>query len=179
MLRPKILQTGPVMLSEPNENDKPRWTLPKRQRISYDSLHVSDFILLKRDEDSVLFLRAGNKYPVTFKRGKLMLPAAILHYGENPREAAKRILNEQLENCEYMEPKFLTMQSYMGAHWDICFVFETPIENHKLEPLPRAPFTQVSYHRLTSPPLQEIADDHLEIIGGVVQEKYKEQAVQK
>jgi hypothetical protein len=158
-------------------NEKRRWTLPKRRRVSNESLHISDFVLVKKDSDSILFLRAGEKYPVSFKRGKLLLPAAILNYGENPREAAKRVLSEQLEHSEYLQPKFLAMQSYVGAHWDICLVFECQVENDKRELSFREPYAHASYHPLTSLPRREIAEDHLEVIDGLLQEKYDEQTV--
>ncbi|MDA4111820.1 MAG: hypothetical protein OK439_04735, partial [Thaumarchaeota archaeon] len=107
-------------------SDTPRWTVPKRARMNNENLHISDFILVRKqsDSDSVLFLKAGDKFPVSFKRGKWLIPAAILDFGESPKKFGKRILGEQLNNSEYLEPTFLSMQSYLGAHWDIVFVFE-------------------------------------------------------
>ena len=67
-------------------SDTPRWTLPKHARMSNENLHISDFILVRKhgDSDSVLFLTAGEKFPLSFKRGKWLLPAAILDYGNIP-----------------------------------------------------------------------------------------------
>src|SRR5438552_12586435 len=91
-----------------------------------ENLHISDFILVRKhsESDSVLFLRAGDKFPVSFKRGKWLLPAAILDFGESPKKFAAQVLREQLDNAEFSEPSFLSLQSYYGAHWDIVFVLE-------------------------------------------------------
>src|SRR2546422_10384238 len=100
--------------------DTPRWTVPKRARMRNENLHISDFILVRKhsESDSVLFLKAGEKFPVSFKRGKWLLPAAILDYGESPKQFAKRMLGEQLNNADYLNPTFLSMQSFLWAHWD-------------------------------------------------------------
>src|SRR5580700_8274748 len=120
-----------------SQDNIPRWTIPKRTRLDNEDLHISDFNLVRKsgDRDSILFVKAGPKFPVSFKRGKWLLPAAILDFGENPRVVAKRILNEQLEGVEYLDPKFLSLQSYYGAHWDLVFIFESQIEEAKSMPI--------------------------------------------
>ena len=52
----------------------------------------------------------------------MALPAAILDFGESPKKFAMQVLEEQLNNANYSEPTFLSLQSYYGAHWDIVFV---------------------------------------------------------
>jgi|SRR5271165_6574948 len=148
------------------QDNVPRWTIPRRTRLDNEDLHISTFILIRKsdDKDSVLFVKAGPKFPVSFKRGKWLLPAAILDFGEKPKEVVKRVLSEQLENAEYLDPKFLSMQSYLGAHWDIVFIFEAILEEDKPVPAPKAAFTGTAFHNLNSLPRSEIADDHLEVL---------------
>jgi len=149
-----------------SKDNIPRWTIPKRTRLDNQDLHISTFILVRKndDKDSVLFVKAGPQFPVSFKRGKWLLPAAILDFGEKPKEVAKRVLTEQLDNAEYLEPKFLSMQSYFGAHWDIVFIFESQLETGKPMPTAKSSFTGASFHNLNSLPRQEIAEDHLEVL---------------
>jgi len=153
-------------------SDSPRWTIPKRTRLSNENLHISDFVLVRKsdDSDSVLFLKAGEKFPVSFKRGKWLLPAAILDYGEVPKTVAKRILGEQLENAEYLSPTYLSMQSYLGAHWDIVFIFECNLEKGKPAPTFKGPFVGTAFHNLSALPKHEIAEDHLEVLEALKKE---------
>lgn len=90
-------------------SDTPRWTIPRRERMSNEDLHISDFVLVRKhdDSDSVLFLKAGDKFPVSFKRGKWLLPAAILDFGGSPKKFANQVIREQLDNAEVSEPNFL------------------------------------------------------------------------
>ena len=129
-----------------SRDNAPRWTIPKRTRLNNERLHISAFNLVRKsdDRDSVLFVKAGPKFPVSFKRGKWLLPAAILEFGEKPKTVAKRVLSEQLENVDYLDPKYLSMQSYLGAHWDIVFIFESQLEEGKPLPTAKAPFLGAS-----------------------------------
>jgi hypothetical protein len=147
-------------------SDSPRWTIPKRARMNNENLHISAFVLVRKhdDRDSILFLKAGEKFPVSFKRGKWLVPAAILDYGESPKNFAKKLLNEQLNNVEYLDPTFLSLQSYLGAHWDIVFVFESHLQEGKPLPTPKEPFVAISFHKLDTLPRHEIAEDHLEVL---------------
>jgi len=149
-----------------SQDNVPRWTIPKRTRVDNQDLHISAFNLVRKqdDKDSLLFVKAGPKFPVSFKRGKWLLPAAILDFGEKPKEVAKRVLTEQLDNAEYLDPKFLSMQSYFGAHWDIVFIFESQLEKGKPIPTAKGTLAEVSFHNLDSLPRQEIAEDHLEVL---------------
>ena len=149
-----------------SQDNVPRWTIPKRTRLDNQDLHISTFNLVRKnnDKDSVLFVKAGPKFPVSFKRGKWLLPAAILDFGEKPKDVAKRVLTEQLDSVEYLDPKFLSMQSYIGAHWDIVFIFESQVEEGKPVPTAKESFAGVSFHNLNSLPRNEIAEDHLEVL---------------
>jgi hypothetical protein len=153
-------------------SDTPRWTIPKRTRISTENLHISDFVLMRKygDAESVLFLKAGEKFPVSFKRGKWLLPAAILDFGESPKGFAKQLIGEQLNNVDYLEPTFLSLQSYLGAHWDLVFVFECRLMEGKPLPTPKEPFVEVSFLKLSALPKSGIAEDHLEVLDELVKE---------
>lgn len=155
--------------------DSPRWTLPPRREISPENLHISSFVIAKKrvaDDDtdySLLLLTAGDKHRLSFRRGKLLLPAAVLGYGENPREGARRALREQLlDPTPLKEPVFLSVQSYLGAHWDIVFLFETWLEPGDQDIIPKDPFVKADLYRVSRLPRSQIAEDHLEVIDGML-----------
>ncbi len=158
----------------------PRWTLPKRTRMDAENLHVSSFVLLKNTEgDSIVLLRSGPKYPVQFKRGKLLLPATILNFGDSPRLVAKRVLGEQTNGAENMKVDFVSMQSYFGAHWDIVFVYETKILDEAKSLSPKEPFTELGFYKMSSLPREQIAEDHLEVLDGLEEEAIDEREQQE
>jgi len=131
------------------------------------NLHISAFNLVRKsakERGSILFVKAGPRFPVSFKRGKWLLPAAIMDFGEKPKDVAKRVLNEQLTGVEYLVPNYLSMQSYLGAHWDIVFVFESMLDETRPLPTPKEPFVGVEYVNINSLGGHEIADDHLEVL---------------
>ncbi|HYB03966.1 MAG TPA: hypothetical protein VED17_05870, partial [Nitrososphaerales archaeon] len=95
------------------QDNFPRWTIPKRERMDSQNLHISAFNVVWKGlkNHSVLFVKAGPKFPVSFKRGKWLLPAAIMDFGEKPKDVAKRVLMEQMMNVDYLTPNYLSMQS--------------------------------------------------------------------
>jgi hypothetical protein len=130
-----------------------------------EDLHISSFVLAKNpSKDSVVLLRAGPNYAIPFKRSKLLLPARILSFGENPRHVAETLVPEQIAGIQKgIKVDFVTLQSYLGAHWDIVFLFETlidSIDNLK----PNLPFTELGLYKLSNLPTGEIAEDHLEVL---------------
>ena len=139
----------------------------KRKQISPENLHISSFIIVRKNDDDsrILFLKASQNHPLPFRRRKLLLPAGMLAYGEHPKDAAQRILRDQLENSGNVgEPRFLEMQSYLGAHWDICFVFECKDTGGRVKGSKSPNFEGASYHDRNSLPRSEIAPDHLEVL---------------
>lgn len=158
------------MSTDSSEHEAPRWVLPPRKEISPENLHISSFVVVKKGTDqagqrSILLLKAGEKHPLSFRRGKLLLPALILAYGEKPKEGAKRVLKDELkDNVGLKEPEFMTMQSYLGAHWDIIFLFGTTHEPSAPALAPKEPFVQAAFYSLDRLPRGEIAEDHLEVI---------------
>jgi hypothetical protein len=154
------------MSSENAADNFPRWTIPRRERMGEQNLHISAFNVVRKrvNDDALIFVRAGPKFPVSFKRGKWLLPAAIMDFGEKPKDVARRVLNEQLANVEYLVPNYLSMQSYLGAHWDIVFIFESILDETKPAPVAKEPFAGLTFHKLDSLPRQEIAEDHLEVL---------------
>jgi len=167
---------GPLS-SDRSEQNFPRWTLPPRREISPESLHISSFVIVKKKttgksnregEPSILLLRAGDRHPLSFRRGKLLLPAAILSYGEQPRAAARRILREQLGNPEGLgDPEFLKLLSYVGAHWDIVVLFQAWFDGEDLDQ-PKEPFVNGDFYDVNSLPRKEMAEDHLEVIDSML-----------
>jgi len=140
------------------------------------NLHVSSFVLLKNSKaDSIALLRAGPKHPVRFKQGKLLLPATILTFGENPKLVAQRILSQQLGGAENLKADFVTMQSFLGAHWDLVFVFEAKFAEEKHLAC-KEPFTEVGFYKLSGLPRGEIAEDHLEVLDELAKEQIQQQS---
>jgi ADP-ribose pyrophosphatase YjhB (NUDIX family) len=128
--------------------------------------------MVKRGEgerESILLLRAGDKHPLSFRRGKLILPATILSYGEQPRAGARRVLKEQIGNPEGLgDPEFLRLLSYLGAHWDIVILFQARFNGANSQIQPKEPFTQAAFYDLNALPRGEIAGDHLEVIDSML-----------
>jgi len=114
-------------------------------------------------------LRAGDKHQLSFRRGKLLLPATLLSYGEQPRAAARRVLKEQVGSPPGLgDPEFLKLVSYLGAHWDLVIVFQAWFDGEGLQIQPREPFVQGGFHGVNALPRTEIAQDHLEVIDSVL-----------
>ncbi len=137
-----------------------------RMRISDENLHISAFVLVKPDPDSVLLVRATDAHPLGFRRGMLLLPATILRFGEKPADAAQRAVDTQLSGMEGVSHRFVDFQSFMGSHWDIVTVFEfDPPPTAKINAKP--PFADAAFYKLSSLPRASIAEDHLEVIDGL------------
>jgi ADP-ribose pyrophosphatase YjhB (NUDIX family) len=142
----------------------------RRKEISPENLHLSSFVIAKKKssgdkEYSVLLLRAGEKHPLSFRRGKLILPSTILNYGEKPRDAAKRALEFGVSNPDSLQDlQFLSMQTYYGAHWDIVFLYETWLREENRQLGPRAPFVAASFYLVNDLPRKDISEDHLEVL---------------
>ena len=135
-------------------------------RISDENLHISAFATIGDGKGSILLLRAGEAHPLSFRRGKLLLPAVMLDFGERPFAAAKRAVMTQLDGAEDLEPTFREIQSFMGSHWDLCFVYD--FDGQKTKGLrAKPPFTEATYCALTDLPRSAVASDHLEVIDGL------------
>jgi len=165
--------------SDPSGEQFPRWTLPPRKEISPDNLHISSFVVVKRrattqngeegERQPILLVRAGVKHPLSFRRGKLLLPATLLSYGEQPRAAARRVLKEQLGSPDGLgDPEFLKLVSYLGAHWDLVMVFQAWFDGGDPQIQPREPFVQGGFYDVNALPRAEIAQDHLEVMDSVL-----------
>lgn len=137
-----------------------------RVRISDENLHISSFSFVKKERDTLLLIRATDAHPLAFRRGKLLLPATMLQYGEKPGHAAERAIAAQLSGAEGLRHNFLEIQSYMGSHWDICFVYEFDGKGAR-EIVARPPYAEAAFHRMGSLPRSSIAEDHLEVIDGL------------
>lgn len=142
-----------------------------RREISPNNLHLSSFVIAKKKgaidrEYSILLLRAGERHPLSFRRGKLVLPSTILDYGEKPRDAARRALAYQVGNSDCLQdPQFLNMQTYYGAHWDIVFLFETWMKDGATKEITaKEPFVGATFYSVNSLPRIEISEDHLEVL---------------
>jgi len=156
-----------LKLEEPSNRSR---TLRKRTRISEENLHISAFAIVDDGKGSILLVKAGDAHPLSFRRGNLLLPAVILEFGEWPFAAAKRAVTTQLDGAETLEPKFGEIQSYMGSHWDLCFVYN--FDGRKAQKITaKPPYEQASYYRLSALPRDLIAPDHLEVIEGMAVHK--------
>jgi hypothetical protein len=78
-------------------------------------------------------------------------------------------LREQLQDSRLLkDPVFLNIRSYFGTHWDIVFSWETWLQDGAQEILPKDPFIKAEFHQVGKLPRHEIADDHLEVIDGML-----------
>ena len=160
--------------SSSHDDRTPRWTLPPRREISPENLHISSFVVASKDTEGgtkmILLLRAGEKHPLSFRRGRLMLPATMVRYGEKPREAARRAIIGQLSDASILrDPEFHSFQSYSGAHWDIVFLFQTSLASKDVSAVPKDPFVEAAFYDLSHLPRSEMAEDHLEVIEHMLQ----------
>jgi len=120
------------------------------------------------ESQPIFLLRAGDKHPLSFRRGKLLLPATLLSYGEQPRAGARRVLKGQLGSPDGLrDPRFLKLVSCLGAHWDLVIVFQARFDGGDLIQ-PREPFVQGGFYDVNALPRAEIAQDHLEVIDSVL-----------
>ena len=162
-------EQAPALSVDPPGDDQPRWTLPPRKEISPENLHISSFVLAKRKEakggESILLLKAGEKHPLSFRRGNLLLPATILRYGETPRAGARRALGDQLQEPSLLkDPEFAGMQSYFGAHWDLVLLFGSWFEGGDRAVIPKPPYVEAAFYDVSKLPRDEMAEDHLEVL---------------
>ncbi len=87
-------------------------------------LCLGSFLVIEKG-GRVLF---GKALKPEFARGKWLLPASHLKYGEHPDEAAKRISKEQL-GVEAQNIKFRGLWSFAQLHWDLCFVYDVKLRH--------------------------------------------------
>ena len=73
-------------------------------------------------------------------------------------------LGEQLIGAESLKVNFVTMQSYLGAHRDIVFVYETKVVEDGKALKVKEPFTDVSFCQISALPSEKIAEYHLEVL---------------
>jgi hypothetical protein len=139
----------------------------RRDRISDESLHISAFAIIGDGKGSILLLKAGDRHPLSFRRGKLLLPAAMLNFGERPFAAVKRVVQAQLVGGGALEPKFRQLQSYLGSHWDLCIVYDFEAGTEAAQLRANDPFVGAAFYSLGSLPRDLIASDHLEVIDGL------------
>ena len=62
------------------------------------------------------------------------------------------------------------MQSYLGNHWDLCFLYECEDKEGKIK-AKSAMFESASYYDLNSLPRNEMSGDHLELIDALQKAK--------
>ena len=104
-----------------------------------------------------------------------MLPATILTYGESPRFVAKKLVGDQLSGAENLKLDFVTMQSYLGAHWDIVFIYGASIDEKTRYLSPKPPFVELNFYKLSYLPRDQIAEDHLEVLDQLRKEELEEE----
>ena len=140
------------------------------RQTSRETLHLSSFVIAKKKGAgdgaySILLLRAGDKHPLSFRRGKLVLPALFLDYGERPRDTARRVLSQELENPDSLEdPQFLGLQTWYASHWDIVFLFETWLKPGARTPISKQPYVGAAFYPSDKLPIGEISEDHADVL---------------
>lgn len=91
-------------------------------------LCVSTFLLIRKGDALLL----GKVIRPDIVKGKWVLPASQLLYGEHPDDSVRRILKEQL-NTEPEAVSYRGLWSFADRHWDLCFVYDVDVRG---EPRP-------------------------------------------
>jgi ADP-ribose pyrophosphatase YjhB (NUDIX family) len=91
-------------------------------------LCVSSFLLV-RENGALLF---GKVVRPDVAKGKWVLPASQLKYGEHPEASVRRIVDEQL-GTEVQSVTYRGLWSFAETHWDLCFVYDVTLKG---EPRP-------------------------------------------
>ena len=135
-----------------------------------DNLHVSSFVLVKDEAgDSIALLRVDLIIQSNSDEENFSCPPSILNFGESPKSVAQQLLGEQMNVGNDLKVEFVSMQSYLGAHWDIVFIFEAKTKETTL--VSKEPFVEVSFYKTLSLPRGEIAEDHLEVLDELSKEQ--------
>lgn len=80
------------------------------------------------------------------------------------------MLRDQLmEPNAFKDPEFSAMQSYLGAHWDVVFLFETMLTAPTNEVRPKEPYVEAAFYDLGDLPKSEMSEDHLEVLTEMLQ----------
>jgi ADP-ribose pyrophosphatase YjhB (NUDIX family) len=123
------------------------------------SLHISSFVFVKKGT-TIALLKASQQHYLEFRRGKWLIPAAVLQVPEHPDDCALRVLKDQL-SIEKPKLKFVNIQSHYSDHWDLCFIYESqtakPLKAGKL-------FDEVKYFPAKKLPQESMAQDHVEVV---------------
>jgi ADP-ribose pyrophosphatase YjhB (NUDIX family) len=104
-------------------------------------------------------LKCGDDHPLPFRRGKWVLPAVIINVGEHPDDAARRVMQNQL-GAMGEEPRLVQVQSHVGNHWDLCFIYQCGLPK-SLNP-PQI-FTDRRFIEVSNLPT-DAATDHVDVI---------------
>jgi ADP-ribose pyrophosphatase YjhB (NUDIX family) len=119
----------------------------------------------------------GESYaPKAVSSGKWVLPASHLQFGENPEDAATRILTEEIQ-AKKTKMRLLQVQSHLSqdpndpeaAHWDICFVHGGTLKGSLERPAWFAELKFVNARSLTSDDFTRGHGDVLKKLGIVKQ----------
>jgi ADP-ribose pyrophosphatase YjhB (NUDIX family) len=87
-------------------------------------LCIGSFLIIEK-KGAVLF---GKAVKPEFAKGKWLLPASHLKFGEHPDVAARRIVMEQL-SAEANVIKYRGVWGFADLHWDICFVYDVKLDS--------------------------------------------------
>jgi len=98
-----------------------------------------------------------------------MLPSSHLIYGEDPKDAAKRILKEQLgiSSLAFDDPKVITYlypsaRNPQQMHWDIEFVFISDIDPSIIKP--QKAWRELKFLNVKEVSKKDFSRDHFDIL---------------
>jgi ADP-ribose pyrophosphatase YjhB (NUDIX family) len=100
-------------------------------------------------------------------KGKWLVPSGFLRFGEDPKEAANRLLSEMM-GMRNQHPKLANVVTYSQPskyylgfhHWHVCFIYE--IGEVKVEKVP--PW----FHAIEYVPLKGLTEAKVAVEGGPV-----------
>lgn len=130
-----------------SDNPKRAMLVPQQEGTQPDEvMHVSSFVALRKGAQLLLLRRQKPESAA----GSWFLPSGVIKYGEDPRQAALRLVKEQV-GIEPTALKLIDVQSYGDKHWDLCFLYGSEV----LEAgAPAADYDKIEFFDLDALPAQ-------------------------
>ena len=85
-------------------------------------MHISSFVSVRKGGQLLLLRRQKPERMA----GNWVLPSGVINYGEDPRVAALRFVEEQV-GVAPTGLKLIDVQSYGASHWDLCFLYSAEV----------------------------------------------------
>ncbi|MBI2184047.1 MAG: NUDIX hydrolase [Thaumarchaeota archaeon] len=154
---------------------------PKEGEAPKGGACLSSFVIIRKN-DGILLVKIGQPeiwaekwclaldHPERWK-DRWQIPCSYLKFGEHPDQAAKRVMEEQLQIKAYelrrtLVKSFAAESSiYRGeTHWDICFIYEASVSG---EPKPQPWFSEIRFIPVSEAQKLDFGRSHGEILAAL------------